>query len=82
MANGNEITTVAVHLSIRRVPIPAPQRMYSIQFISNDEIHGLCRVDDQGNAVLLTGIEEITSIDESINISNPEGPIANVEIAE
>lgn len=71
----NEISTVALNLSVRATPTPAPQRMVSIQYINTQ---GLCLVDDQGNATPIAGIRQITSSDSSIDITNAFGPTTDL----
>lgn len=75
---GNEIPATALHLPIRKFPLPAPSGMYSIQYIDTT---GLCVVDDAGNALPIAGISRITCNDESILVTNPTGPITDLILA-
>lgn len=73
----NDRATTNLNLQLLKTPIPAPQGMVSLQNI--DQL-GICLVDDQGNAERIGGIEEVVSEDESIRVTNPNGPIVDLGI--
>lgn len=72
----NDISTVALNLSTRRVAIAAPQAMHSLQYVNTS---GLCVVDDAGNATPIgAGGSGITALTGDVTASGTGSVVATL----
>lgn len=74
---GNELNTTSLNLSTRRIAEPAPQAMWSVQYVNTQ---GLCLVDDAGNATPIGGGggSAITALTGDVVAAGPGSAVATL----